>query len=163
MADMHVEQVTIEHRHLQQLERWFSSEQDVRQWAGPEVNVPLCAAILNQQLDFDNKPAVGLCYGNVLVAFGQFYELAGRCHVCRLVVAPQHRGKGLLKSLMGALSQAGKARLNAQHLSLFVYTENQPAIRAYQRLGFREAGYPLDDAIAGCLYMTMPIDSLLSD
>lgn len=163
MAEIHVEQVTIEQRHLQQLEQWFSSEQEVRQWAGPEVNFPLCASVLNQQLDFDNKPAVGLCHRNTLVAFGQFYELAGRCHVCRLVVAPQHRGKGLLKPLMRALSKAGKARLNAKRLSLFVYTNNQPAIRAYHRLGFREASYPFNDAITGCLYMTMPIDSLMSD
>jgi ribosomal protein S18 acetylase RimI-like enzyme len=61
--------------------------------------------------------------GQVL-AFGQYYERAGRCHFGRLVV------------------------------SLFVIADNAPAIRLYERLGFAPAVYPEDDPdVRTYLYM----------
>ncbi|HMK05155.1 MAG TPA: GNAT family N-acetyltransferase [Ferruginibacter sp.] len=52
-----------------------------------------------------------------------------------MYVVPHHRGKGVNKMIIEALS-AWSAAQNITELRLDVYNENEPAIKAYERSGF---------------------------
>ena len=56
-----------------------------------------------------------------------------------IIVAPGFRGKGVGTFLIKSLMRLGKERFRLELLHLQVYAEN-PAIRLYKRMGFREFG-----------------------
>ena len=59
-----------------------------------------------------------------------------------MYIEPGHRGKGLIKLLIGAVQeQAGKAR--ALELRLYVHKDNSAAIRAYRKNGFGSSDYQI--------------------
>lgn len=57
-----------------------------------------------------------------------------------LYIAPEHRGTGLVNTLLRHLVQEAKAG-GALDLRLYGYNTNARALRAYQRFGFRESPY----------------------
>jgi len=57
-----------------------------------------------------------------------------------LYIAPEHRGTGLVDTILRHLVQEAKAG-GALDLRLYGYNTNARALRAYQRFGFREAPY----------------------
>ncbi|MGI5163899.1 GNAT family N-acetyltransferase [Spirillospora sp. CA-253888] len=59
-------------------------------------------------------------------------------------VAPEHRGRGVGRALMGLAADFGRER-GAGHLWLEVSNVNAPAVRAYRRMGFAFCG--LDTAL----------------
>ncbi|MEU6314475.1 GNAT family N-acetyltransferase [Streptomyces sp. NPDC047014] len=76
-------------------------------------------------------------------------------------VAPEHRGRGIGRALMGQAVEFARER-GAGHLWLEVTNVNAPAIHAYRRMGFTLCG--LDTALylgtesegEHALYMSMP-------
>jgi ribosomal protein S18 acetylase RimI-like enzyme len=106
------------------------------------------------------------------VAHGAAGDLAGfvavsysgwnrRLTIEDIEVAPEHRGRGVGRALMGLAVEFGRER-GARHLWLEVTTVNAPAIHAYRRMGFALCG--LDIALYDgtpsegeqALYMSMP-------
>ncbi|GAA2226913.1 GNAT family N-acetyltransferase [Streptomyces nogalater] len=106
------------------------------------------------------------------VAQGTSGELAGfvtvsysgwnrRLTIKDIEVAPEHRGKGVGRALMGLAAEFARER-GAEHIWLEVSNINAPAIHAYRRMGFVFCG--LDTTLydgtpsAGeqALYMSMP-------
>lgn len=57
-------------------------------------------------------------------------------HIFLLYVSPQHRGRGLAKTLMNRAQSWAKARGDRQ-IGLQVFPHNQPALNLYQKLGFQ--------------------------
>jgi ribosomal protein S18 acetylase RimI-like enzyme len=57
-----------------------------------------------------------------------------------LYIAPEHRGKGLVDTILQHLVHEAQAG-GAIDLRLYGYNTNARALRAYQRFGFREAPY----------------------
>lgn len=57
-----------------------------------------------------------------------------------LIVDSQKRGKGIGRELTLALAARAFSRADTRKLSLVVFPENVPAIRCYERLGFRLRG-----------------------
>ena len=57
-----------------------------------------------------------------------------------LYILPEHRGKGLVDTILKFLVDEAKAG-GAIDLRLYGYNTNARALRAYQRFGFREAPY----------------------
>ena len=57
-----------------------------------------------------------------------------------LYILPEHRGRGLVDTILQHLVQEAKAGL-ALDLRLYGFNTNARALRAYQRFGFREAPY----------------------
>ncbi|PWG80608.1 GNAT family N-acetyltransferase [Pararcticibacter amylolyticus] len=53
-----------------------------------------------------------------------------------MYVVPEHRGKGINKQIIGALQQ-WTLSMGVTELRLEVYEDNKPAIRAYEKLGFK--------------------------
>jgi putative acetyltransferase len=68
---------------------------------------------------------------------GDVYELA------KMAVAVSHRGKGLSKPLIETCIQKAKA-LKAEKIELFSSSKLQPALKLYERYGFKHI--PLEDS-----------------
>lgn len=59
------------------------------------------------------------------------------CYLGFIYLSPAHRGKALGKKIIDALKEWGIGR-GAQHIHLNVYTDNESAIRAYEKAGFKK-------------------------
>ena len=149
---MNLVKPTIEH--FQQMTAWVHTRHDVLQWAGPNARFPMTPKSLMKDFKLTELISYSLLNQNAqFVAFGQCYERLGCCHLGRLIVAPEHRGKGLVNNLIHQLSAIGCAELNTQRCSLFVFEDNAAAINAYNKCGFEVAAYPDEIPMEACLYM----------
>ena len=73
-----------------------------------------------------------------------------RAHLISMWIAPTHRNRGIGRLLVNEVLNWARGR-NARALQLMVTSNNEPAIRFYQRLGFTQTGrtetYPNDPAV----------------
>ncbi len=69
----------------------------------------------------------------------QFYQKIRHEALFTLIVDPQYRGRGIGGKLLQTLLDHGKEHLGVSVAHLEVY-EGNPAIRLYERMGFREVG-----------------------
>lgn len=143
--------------HFVEMLTWISSQAQLHEWAGPNVTYPCTAHTL--MIDFKVSTLLSFALvdnQNNLMAFGQCYERVKHCHLGRLIVAPEFRGKGLVAKLIDLLSIVGCREFNTDVCSLFVLKANNAAIKAYQRIGFELSDYPFEIPLDSCLYMTKP-------
>lgn len=139
---------------LVELMSWFSSEEQLTVWSGPNFSYPFDLKSFKRDLKLNMLSSFSMVSSeDDLLAFGQYYLRLGKCHLGRLVVNPHSRGKGVVASLIGQLSVLGKSDLNTQSCSLFVLDHNKSAIKAYTKLGFCITDYPEKIALENCLYM----------
>jgi ribosomal protein S18 acetylase RimI-like enzyme len=137
-----------------ELMSWFSTEEELSIWSGPDFRYPFDLSSFKSDLKLDSLKSFSLISteGNLL-AFGQYYLRLGRCHLGRLVVNPNLRGQGIASHLIQKLSVLGKSDLNTDSCSLFVLGHNKSAIQAYTKLGFSIADYPDEIPLDNCFYM----------
>ncbi|MFE1010337.1 GNAT family N-acetyltransferase [Streptomyces sp. NPDC058794] len=131
-----------------------------------KVDPPLTKVFPEDEYDGDNADS------RTFVAHGAAGDLAGfvtvsysgwnrRLTVEDIEIAPEHRGRGVGRALMGVAVEFARER-GAGHLWLEVTNINAPAIHAYRRMGFALCG--LDTALYDgtpsegeqALYMSMP-------
>ena len=140
--------------HLTELMGWFEDEAQLVMWSGPGFRYPYDVVTFKQDLKLTTLPSFSLLSPQgALLAFGQYYLRENRCHLGRLVVNPANRGQGIAATLIANLAAKGKKELKVNSCSLFVFSDNISAIRAYQKLGFVKTQYPTDMPLAGCIYM----------
>ena len=90
-----------------------------------------------------------------MVGFGQFYQRYGRMHLARLAVSPERRGQGVGRALVDAIMRVAAEDLGLDDYGLYVYTDNDAAIRCYRAAGFRQARLPEGEVLGGrAIYMT---------
>ncbi|MBB3139413.1 GNAT family N-acetyltransferase [Halomonas organivorans] len=144
----------LEASRLNTLQGWFPDAASCRRWGGPAFRYPFTAQSFREDLGFDELASFGLLgEGGELLGVGQHAERWGRCHLMRLAIAPEARGRGLGGELVRRLARVGQASLGVEHCSLFVFPDN-PAISLYRRLGFAEAALPPGEAAPeGCRYL----------
>ncbi|NEW73712.1 GNAT family N-acetyltransferase [Streptomyces rhizosphaericus] len=102
--------------------------------------------------------AAGGLAGFVAVSYSAWNR---RLTIDDIEIAPQHRGRGVGRALMGLAVEFARER-GAGHIWLEVTNINAPAIHAYRRMGFAFCG--LDTALyegtpsegEQALYMSMP-------
>lgn len=141
-------------QHLTELMSWFSNEEELSIWSGPNCQFPFDVTSFKHDIKFESlKSFVLMSNEDKLLGFGQYYLRLGKCHLGRLVVHPQCRGQGIISHLIQALSGVGQADLNVDSYSLFVLAHNQSAMKAYTKLGFSIADYPEAMPLENCLYM----------
>jgi ribosomal protein S18 acetylase RimI-like enzyme len=135
---------------------WFPDKESVMRWGSPYTRYPLREETFFVDVEWDSIPAfVARNDDGDLLAFGQFYNKLGRCHLARLAVAPEYRGRGLGEEFVAALMARGARELGADEFSLYVMTANKPAYNCYRALGFHVAPPPLGDAqLENCVFMT---------
>ena len=134
--------------------RWFKSEKAVHYWAGPGITFPLQIKRFKTDSKFDKSQSFVLKQDRTLLAFGQIYNRLDHCHLGRLVVSPSYRGQGIGRRLVEVLLEEGHRALGLSKSSLFVLSDNKPAMKLYQNLGFVEAEYPQTIPLENCLYLT---------
>jgi len=140
--------------HFSEILTWVNSREDLLEWAGQNMQCPASRETLIADLSSNGWPSFSLVsIDKELLAFGQYCLRLDRCHLCRLIVSPLHRGEGVVQALIEMLSIEGTKELGVTSCSLFVYADNLSAVRAYQKAGFVEANYPSEDIIENCLYM----------
>lgn len=134
---------------------WFQDRQSCQQWGGPQFRFPYTSSSFLADCAWqDHSSYVLKDSHNCLLGFGQFYQRAGRCHLARLVIAPDKRGRGLGKVLVKALMAEGCKQLQLSECSLFVLKHNAAAKACYLSLGFQPAEYPEPiPELAGCDYL----------
>jgi len=140
--------------HIDHLMPWFTSEQQVTIWAGPNFSFPFSKESFLQMIKWQELTSFSLVNDSgELLAFGQFYQRLNCCHLGRLVVNPLMRGKGLGKTLVNELSLKGMENLKLVKLSLFVLADNKAALSLYLSLGFSLQTYPDNIDLTNCLYL----------
>ncbi|WTO38650.1 GNAT family N-acetyltransferase [Streptomyces achromogenes] len=136
------------------------------------VEPPLTKVFPEGEPDGDEGEGEDGADSRTFVAQGASGELAGfvtasysgwnrRLTVEDIEVAPEHRGRGVGRALMGLAAQFARER-GAGHIWLEVTNINAPAIHAYRRMGFTFCG--LDTTLYDgtpsqgeqALYMSMP-------
>ena len=90
-----------------------------------------------------------------LLGVAGFYVLAGpklahRANIWGVYVRPVGRGKGLGRAIISHLLEAAATQVKQVHLS--VVTDNAPAVRLYEQLGFRTYGTEPRSLMAGGRY-----------
>ena len=113
----------------------------------------------------------GISYGYVLrepggrvAAFCTVWIVQDELHVNNVAVGPAHRGKGVGQALLRFVLRLA-AGLGARRATLEVRRSNVPALRLYERLGFRAVGVrrnyyssPVEDALI--LWCDLPADEV---
>ena len=77
-----------------------------------------------------------------LLGFGQYYDLYHRIHLARIAVHPAKRGQGFGRQLLSMLMREACKSMDSAEFSLFVYRDNEAAIRCYAASGFEVADFP---------------------
>jgi len=143
---------------LLELLSWFHTEAEVKNWGGPFIHFPLTI----KQLKIDIEWSIASSYAflgedSELIGFAQVFNKYGFRHIGRIVISPLMRGKKIALKLMDALLKS--ASEDNVSFSLFVYDNNIPAKRLYERIGFEEGSYPEEQQeINGCSFMVKKHD-----
>jgi ribosomal protein S18 acetylase RimI-like enzyme len=129
--------------HIREMLAWFPNRLSCVTWGGPGFRFPFTPDTFFEDSRARSLPSYALvAESGALLGFGQYYLRAGRCHLSRLAIEPQMRGRGLGTRLIALLVALGAAKLGVEQCSLFVSTLNPRAQRLYERLGFELASYP---------------------
>jgi len=143
--------------HLLEMMSWFSSEQELTNWSGPNFRYPYDISSFAEDLKLDSLSSfVYVSNKSEFLAFGQYYQRLGKCHLGRLIVNPVCRGKGIASKLMSQICELGLKELKVKKCSLFVLANNSNAIKAYEKFGFSFTNYPDEILLDNCLYMVKP-------
>ena len=140
--------------HIVELMQWFPTHTALRLWGGPQFCFPFDRETFERDLCLQSHATYSMLNAQgSLIAFGQYYQRLGRCHLGRLGVAPGYRGLGVIQSLINSLAQKGLQEFNVKEASLFVFENNQSAIKAYQKANFKVTQYPDLMLMEDCVYM----------
>jgi len=89
-----------------------------------------------------DRPAqwAGIVEGNALLCVAaRFDESNGYAHVVSVCTHPRARGRGLAQQAIGLLVERARGE-DCRGVMLEMYASNEPARRAYGRMGFAEVG-----------------------
>ena len=124
---------------LSVLMSWIKDKETCRIWAGPLVRFPLVLEHLKEDIQFSEENTFSMTNERgALLGIGQLIKKENnRLHMARIIVSPNHRGKGLGNLLCRLLIREGTMRCGESYFSLNVYPDNKNAVRLYKKLGFK--------------------------
>jgi len=129
---------------------WFTSAEELRRFAGSSLRWPLDERQLQAVRNGPNlSPFTAYQPPDPDPPLGHI-ELVrlpepGAMRFARVALAPGLRGRGLGRELIAlAIDQA--RRWEARHVDLFVFEDNEPALRLYRSFGFRQIGVDPTDS-----------------
>ncbi|HEJ5354937.1 GNAT family protein [Pseudomonas aeruginosa] len=133
--------------HFPILQRWFATEKELVQWAGPALRHPLSLEQMHEDLaESRRRPPLRLlwsaCRDDQVIGHCQllFDRRNGVVRLARIVLAPSARGQGLGLPMLEALLAETFADADIERVELNVYDWNAAARHLYRRAGFREEG-----------------------
>jgi len=117
------------------------------------MSYPIDPGGLPEIIELSRHDSRTLLLDDDTAGFGQLVmRPGGRLHLARIIVSPQHRGKGLGRRLVGHLLKRAFSRQPAK-ISLNVARDNPVAIRLYESLGFVKTELQGKEPQAGYYYM----------
>ena len=133
--------------HFDTVAGWFADARAAALWGGTQLPFPFSYGQLCQGAAdmLGAKPALA-CFsarrGETPAGHGQivFDRLNGVGRLCRIAVAPELRGSGLSRAMLGLLVNEAFREAAIMRVELNVYDLNVAAIRAYKGIGFTEEG-----------------------
>ena len=153
-----------EPRYWEALAQAFLSEQELRNWGGPHLRLPLNLNQLDSQLDLAKWETRFVLSEpeQALVGFGQYQNRFQRCHLGRLFIWPHERNKGIGSLMIQSLARSGCQQFQCTEVSLWVLAGNPKALSLYRRLGFLEIPYPAPDPFSNSFFMAISLERLLA-
>jgi len=133
---------------------WFRTAEESVDWSGPGL-WPLCPDRLREELTFGSAGHFVLAddLGAPVGLFGLRLH-HDRAHLVRVALAPAFRGCGYSSRLLEAACLAAAHR-GFNFITLKVYANNEPAVRAYEAAEFAYIRRETDPARAGALVWWM--------
>lgn len=140
--------IDFEREHFSVLRGWLGGERELVQWGGPDLSFPVSDDELEQMRAeaFVTLPK-RLCWmavdadqalvGHIQLVLDWRHGVA---RIGRVIIAPDHRGKGLAGPLLRAVVERAFSYNEIERVELNVYTWNAPAIRTYAKVGFVPEG-----------------------
>ena len=127
---------------------WAEDEKTLIQWCGPVFDYPLTIEQLQDYFSESTKPnpqrfifkavlADKVCGMSELGAVNIKNETGS---LCRIFVDKSYRGKGIAELMIREVLEFGFEKLNLIRIELNVYSYNTPAIKCYEKLGFKYEG-----------------------
>jgi RimJ/RimL family protein N-acetyltransferase len=142
---MELKQFTQEHFAI--LASWFPTEADLIQWGGPKLRFPLDDSQMNAMLENkpgnlpDNRCWMALHDGSLIGHAQLIFDWKnGNATLARVAIAPAFRGQKLAVPMLNLVIAEAFQYPQLMRLELNVFSFNQSAIQAYNRLGFSEEG-----------------------
>lgn len=132
---------------------WFRSEEEVWDWTG-RAPWPLTSTWAAEELRGAREGYFVLTAGKRLVGVFGLRLHHDRAHLVRVALDPAYRGCGYSARLLEAACFTAAARDQA-FMTLKVYAENTPAVRAYERAQFAYIREERDAARGGALVWWM--------
>jgi RimJ/RimL family protein N-acetyltransferase len=118
---------------------WIQSEKDRILWSGNSFSEKLNQIRFNDHLKRKDLFAFQLLDSKGFIqAYGEIViQATDRASLCRILVHPKMRGKGLGKFFCKRLILEIKDWVVIREISLNTLTSNKPALACYKSLGFR--------------------------
>jgi RimJ/RimL family protein N-acetyltransferase len=118
---------------------WIQSEKDRVLWSGNSFSEKLNQIRFNDHLKRKDLFAFQLLDSKGFIqAYGEIViQATDRASLCRILVHPKMRGKGLGKFFCKRLILEIKDWVVIREISLNTLTSNKPALACYKSLGFR--------------------------
>jgi RimJ/RimL family protein N-acetyltransferase len=126
---------------------WFSDEAALMQWGGTSVSFPLTASQFEPMLTEARRDvprlqvlkavADGKTLGHLQIVQDWLHGVA---RFGLVGIRPEYRGRGFARSMLRCAQARVFASAVFQRLELQVYTQNAPAVRAYESVGFVREG-----------------------
>ncbi|MEQ9561851.1 MAG: GNAT family N-acetyltransferase [Woeseiaceae bacterium] len=127
---------------MRALMKWFPDAASTRIWGGPSFRFPFTFESFIADARWPGMSSWCLRSDDELLGFGQYYDLYHRIHLARISVHPAMRGQGFGRHLLSMLMHEASKAMDAAEFSLFVYRDNEAAIRCYAASGFEVADFP---------------------
>ena len=136
---------------FQRLIGWIDSNESLVVWAGPaQFRFPLS---MDQLQAYCAESGGGTPRKRIFAATDEQCEVCGHIELgaidainqtatlCRVMVSPERRGKGLCVPMVRAALRIGFEEMGLRRVELRVYAHNLSAIRCYEAAGFVKEGY----------------------
>jgi len=146
---MEIELTPFEESDVDYLLSWVSTETELVQWSGPYFKFPL------QRQDLLNyQRTASPTFRQIFKAIQKEpFAVVGHIELndldfnfrsaslSRVLVSPHNRNSGVCLPMVNAALSIAFEQLQLHRISLRVYDFNHPAIRCYERAGFRREGF----------------------
>lgn len=134
---------------LEKLISWAEDERTMLEWCGPVFNFPLTFEQLKVYFAATNEPEPSRMIFKAVDSKG---NIAGMCELgaisrnnetaslCRIFTDKAFRSQGIANKLISYTIRLAFNEIGITRLELNVYTFNLPAIKCYEKLGFKKEG-----------------------
>jgi ribosomal protein S18 acetylase RimI-like enzyme len=127
----------------QEVLRWPTSVEEVRLWAGGDPGWPVDLSVFGRWHADPDVRAYVLCEGEEPVGYGEVWidEPEQEVELARIIVSPDHRGRGIGSHLVGLLLERA-AWSGLPDAFVRVVPENGAALACYRGAGFSPVSEP---------------------